>query len=138
MVVETNTAFWRIEVVSFRNLMRYCNSQVPIVSRSMLYRNIHKLLYRQLFKELCQRLQLHIGEAAGHDLYAQEDKNIPAKGQGIIGTGIAVGLPSDAYGRIVLRSELAVKHYLTVNTEVIDGDYTGEIKVVLVNLSTEN
>ena len=29
-------------------------------------------------------------QAAGHDLYAQETKVIPAKGQGIIGTGIAI------------------------------------------------
>ena len=64
MVVETNTAFRMVEVVSFRNLMRYCNSQVPIVSGSMLYRDIHKILYRRLFKEVCQRLQLHIAEGA--------------------------------------------------------------------------
>ena len=64
MVVETNTAFRMVELVSFRNLMRYCNSQVPIVSRSMLYRDIHKILYRRLFKEVCQRLQLHIAEGA--------------------------------------------------------------------------
>jgi len=62
MVVETNTAFRMVEVVSFRNLMRYCNSQVPIVSHSMLYRDIHKLLSHCLFKEVCQRLQLHIAE----------------------------------------------------------------------------
>ena len=64
MVVETNTAFRMVEVVSFRNLMRYCNSQVPIVSRSMHYRDIHRILYRRLFKEVCQRLQLHIAEGA--------------------------------------------------------------------------
>jgi len=49
IVVETNTAFRMVEVLSFRNLMRYCNSQVPIVSRSMLYRDIYKLLYCRLF-----------------------------------------------------------------------------------------
>ena len=54
MVVETNTAFRAVEVVSFQNLMHYCNAQVPIVSHSMLYRDIYKLLYRRLFKEVCQ------------------------------------------------------------------------------------
>ena len=39
-------------------------------------------------------------QAAGHDLYAKETKVIPAKRQGIIGTGIAIGLPSGTYGRI--------------------------------------
>ena len=64
MVVETNTAFRTVEVDSFRNLMRYCNSRVPMVTRPMLYRDIHKLLYRRLFKEVRHRLQLHISEGA--------------------------------------------------------------------------
>jgi len=68
MVVETNTAFRTAEVDSFRNLMRYCNGQVPLVSRSTLYRDIHKLLYRRLFKEVCQRLQLHISDGARMNL----------------------------------------------------------------------
>ena len=36
--------------------------------------------------------------AAGHDLHAQETKKIPAKGQAIIGTEIAISLPPDTYG----------------------------------------
>ena len=36
-------------------------------------------------------------KAAGHNLYAQEGTTIPAKGQGIIGTGIAIGLPPNTY-----------------------------------------
>ena len=70
MVVETNTEFRMVEVVSFRNLMRYCNSQVLTVSRSMPYRDIHKILYRRLFKQVCQRLhwQLHIAEGARMNL----------------------------------------------------------------------
>ena len=75
-------------------------------------------------------------QAAGHDLYAQEIKVIPAKGQGIISTGIAIGLPSSPYGRLAPRSGLAIKHSLTVNAGVIDADYTGEVKIVLVNLGT--
>ena len=77
-------------------------------------------------------------QAAGHDLHAQETQIIPAKGQGIIGAGIAIGLLSGNYGRLAPRSGLAVKHYLTINAGVIDTDYTGEIKVVIVNLGTEN
>ena len=30
----------------------------------MLYRDIHKLLYRRLFKEVCRRLQIHVSEGA--------------------------------------------------------------------------
>ena len=77
-------------------------------------------------------------QAAGHDLYAQEIQSIPATGQGIIGTGIAIGLPPGTYGRIAPRSGLAVRHSLAVNAGVIDADYTGEVKVVLINLGTKN
>ena len=63
-------------------------------------------------------------KAAGHDLYAQSGTTIPANGQGIIGTGIAIGLPPNMYGRIAPRSGLAHKHSLAVNAGVIDADYT--------------
>ena len=74
---------------------------------------------------------------AGNDLYAKEKRTIPAKGQEVIGSGIAIGLPPNTYRRIAPRSGLAVKHFLTVNAGVIDVDYTGEIKIVLVNLGTK-
>ena len=76
--------------------------------------------------------------AAGHDLYAQEAKNILDRGQAIIGTGIAISLPLGTYGRIAPRSGLAAKHALTINAGVIDADYTGEIKIILVNLSNQD
>ena len=76
-------------------------------------------------------------QVAGHDLYAQGGTKIPAKGQGIIGKGNAIGLPLNIYGRIAPRSGLTLKHFLAVNAGVIDADYTREIKVVLVNLGAK-
>jgi len=75
--------------------------------------------------------------AAGHDLYANEGTDVPARGQAIVGMGIAIGLPHNTYGRIAPRSSLAVKHRLTTNAGVIDSDYRGEVKVVLVNLGDQ-
>ena len=72
-------------------------------------------------------------KAAGHDLYANEGTEIPAREQAVVGKGIAIGLPHNTYGRIAPQSRLAVKHRLTTNTGVIDADYTGEVKIVLVN-----
>ena len=66
-------------------------------------------------------------KAAGHALYAQSGTTIPATGQGIIGTGIAISLPLNTDWRIAPRSGLALKHLLAVNARVIDADYTGEI-----------
>src|SRR6266403_754044 len=51
----------------------------------------------------------------------------------MVATGIAIGLPHNTYGRIAPRTGLAVKHCLTTNAGVIDANYTGEVKVVLVN-----
>jgi len=75
--------------------------------------------------------------AAGHDLYANEGTDFPARGQAIFGTGIAFGLPHNTYRQIAPRSSLAVKHRLTTNTCVIDSDYRGQVKVVLANLGDQ-
>jgi len=75
--------------------------------------------------------------AAGHDLYANEGTDVPARGQAIVGTGIAIGLPHNTCGRIAPRSSLAVKHRLTTDAGVIDSDYRGEVKVVLANLGDQ-
>jgi len=75
--------------------------------------------------------------AAGHDLYAIEETDISTRGQAIVGTGIAIGPPHNTYGRIAPRSSLAVKHRLMTNAGVIDSDYRGEVKVVLVNLGDQ-
>jgi len=63
--------------------------------------------------------------AAGNYLYANEGTDVPARGQAIVGTGIAIGLPHNTYGRIAPRSSLAVKHRLTTNAGVIVSDYGG-------------
>jgi len=75
--------------------------------------------------------------AAGHDLCANEGTDVPARGQAIVGTGIAIRLPQDTYGRIAPRSSLAVKHRRMTNAGLIDPDYRGEVKVVLANLGDQ-
>jgi len=74
---------------------------------------------------------------AGHYQYAIEGTNVPARGQAIVGRGIAIGLAHDTYGQIAPRSSLGVKHRLTTNAGVIDSDYRGEVKVVLANLEDQ-
>jgi len=72
--------------------------------------------------------------AAGHDLNANEGTEVPARGQAMVGTGIAIGLPHNTYVRIAPRSSLAVKHPLMTNAGVIESNYRGEVNVVLANL----
>jgi len=59
---------------------------------------------------------------AGHDLYPNEGTDVPARGQAIVGTRIAIALPQNTYGGIAPRSSLAVKHRLLTNAGVIDSD----------------
>ena len=64
MVVETNSSFRIVEAKAFHNLVRYCNSRVPIITRSTLHRDIQHLLYKQLFSKVRDQLQIHISEGA--------------------------------------------------------------------------
>lgn len=78
--------------------------------------------------------------SAGLDLRALLDNpvTIPPGGRVTIPTGIAIGLPDNNYvGLVYARSGLAVKHGIALSNGVgvIDSDYTGEIRVGLVNLS---
>lgn len=68
------------------------------------------------------------------DLYAIEDKIVPAGTTEIIGTGIACEPPEGFMLKIRSRSGLASKGIITVGGE-IDEDYRGEIKVILLNTS---
>ena len=58
---------------------------------------------------------------------------VPAKGQTMVETGIAIGLPEGTYGRLAARSGMASKMGIAVGGGVIDADYTGEVKVILRN-----
>jgi len=70
--------------------------------------------------------------AAGFDLSASEDVTVPARGRVAVPTGIAVQAPPDTYARVAPRSGLAVRG-IDVGAGVVDADYTGEVKVVLIN-----
>ena len=49
----------------------------------------------------------------------------------LVETGIAIGLPKAAYGRLAARSGMASKHGIAVGGGVIDVDYTGEVRGIL-------
>ena len=71
--------------------------------------------------------------AAGFDLYSTDGYVILPGHRVVVSTGVSIKLPEGTYGRIAPRSGLAVKHGLDVLAGVIDPDYIGEIKVVLIN-----
>lgn len=76
-------------------------------------------------------------EAAGADLYACMDEAVTVQpGETAwIPTGLALEVPKGCAGLIYARSGMAVKRDLAPANKVgvIDSDYRGEIKVVLLN-----
>lgn len=77
--------------------------------------------------------------SAGMDLTAAMDQPITLKvgGRAMIPTGIAIQIPEGYGGFVFPRSGLAYKKGISMANcvGVIDSDYTGEIKVVLHNIS---
>lgn len=51
--------------------------------------------------------------------------------------GFAIQIPLGFYGRVAPRSGLAIKQGIDVLAGVVDSDYRGEIKVVLINHGDE-
>ena len=50
---------------------------------------------------------------------------------------VAIGIPVGHYGRIAPKSGLTLKHHVTMLAGVVDPDYTGNVGVVLYNLSSD-
>ena len=80
----------------------------------------------------------HDGDA-GFDLYAAEAARLAPGERASVGTGIAVAIPGGHAGLVLPRSGLAAKHGISVvnGPGLIDPNYRGEVKVVLVNLGAE-
>lgn len=71
--------------------------------------------------------------AAGADLFAAEEAELAPGERRLIGTGIRLAIPEGHVGLIWPRSGLAVRIGIDTMAGVIDSDYRGEVKVLLVN-----
>ena len=97
---------------------------------------------RVAFRRLSSRAQAparaHPGDA-GYDLVAAEEAVLPPGGRAVVGTGMAVAVPSGYAGLVLPRSGLAARHGVSlVNAPgLIDSGYRGEVKVPLINHDRE-
>ena len=73
---------------------------------------------------------------AGYDLRSVEAFELRPGERRTVPTGVAIALPDGVAGLVVPRSGLAARHGISVvnGPGLIDPNYRGEIKVVLVNL----
>jgi dUTP pyrophosphatase len=82
------------------------------------------------------------GGAAGFDLAAAVDMDIPARSIRLVGTGLVIGVPDGYFLGIFARSSTPLKRGLMVanGVGIIDADYCGpadEIKIQLLNVTDE-
>ncbi len=80
--------------------------------------------------------------SSGIDLQANIDASIELKpfDRVLIPTGLFISIPEGYEGQIRGRSGLALKHGISLANGIgtIDSDYRGEIKIILVNISTQS
>jgi dUTP pyrophosphatase len=92
------------------------------------------LSVKRLHPEANLPTKAHPGDA-GWDLYAYDVVGIDAWGSLLVPTGVAIYIPYGWCGVIKDRSSVALKQSCEVGAGVIDHGYTGELKVLLRNLS---
>ncbi len=78
----------------------------------------------------------HPGDA-GCDLYAAEEVTIAPGERAQVGVGVAFAIPEGYVGLVWDKSGLSQKHGLKTLGGVVDAGFRGEVKVGLVNLSSE-
>ncbi|MDW9531968.1 dUTP diphosphatase [Sinorhizobium meliloti] len=72
--------------------------------------------------------------AAGLDLYLDQDTLVIHAGKRApASTGIAVAIPEGYYGRVAPRSGLSLENGVDIMAGVVDSDYRGEVKVLILN-----
>lgn len=80
----------------------------------------------------------HPGEDLGYDIYAATPVTIPARGNAIVSTGIAVECASpsgEPMGALLRDKSSMAARRLTVTGGVIDSGYRGEVRVLMENLA---
>ena len=81
----------------------------------------------------------YVGDA-GLDLRAAEDAVLAPFERKLVSCGIAIAIPQGYAGFVLPRSGLAAKHGISIVNApgLIDSNYRGEIKTILVNLDAHN
>ena len=74
----------------------------------------------------------------GYDLFASETKVIFAKSVDLLSTEMKIEIPKGYYGKIHPRSSLIRDCFVTVDGGVIDLDFRGVLKIIIIIHSNED
>jgi dUTP pyrophosphatase len=126
---------WNQRSIKFSRCRNCTKHDYQTRSTTIAYMQEQEQIFVKKESETAKTLTRSTWGAAGFDLYADETTSIPAHGRALVSTGIAIALPEGTYGRIAPRSSLAVKYSIDTGAGVIDEDYRGIVKILLVNHS---
>lgn len=85
----------------------------------------------------CMPLRAHPTDA-GADLFSVDTKIVYPKDQHMFDTGVSVKIPHGFVGMVFNRSSQGkVRVQIANGTGIIDSDYRGNIKVILINNGTD-
>ena len=79
-----------------------------------------------------------VGNSSAFLLKSSVDTIVPAHKLACVATGLSIEIPHGTYAQLVPLESLAVKGFVDVGAGVIDSDYRGEVKVVLMNHGDED
>lgn len=101
-------------------------------------KNKLELKVKKLFPDTKQPSYAHPGDA-GLDLFCYKDVIIKPGQREIIGTGVAIELPTNQYvGLVWAKSGLGIREGLITLGGVLDSNYRGEVMIGLYNSSKES
>ena len=72
-------------------------------------------------------------DAAGYDLYTAETLTLFSKNNGCISLAYRFAIPKKFYGKIFPRSGLLRDHLITCDAGVLDADFRGIVRVIMIN-----
>ena len=83
--------------------------------------------------EFCKESYQASEDAAGYDLFTSETLTLFPEKNGCISLAFRFAIPKGFYGKIFSRFGLFKEHLITCDAGVLDSDFRGIVKVLMMN-----
>ena len=119
-------------------MMKKYLRKVSIANNKRKFNHKEKIRVVRYVSRIHNQLERATTGAAGYDLYSVEDAVIKAGEKKLVDTGLRLDIPNGMYGQIQSRSGIALYHDIFCLNGVIDNDYRGSIKVLMINMGKKD